>query len=73
MALPESAIIQFKKIWKNLYKIELDDKEARFRAENLVGLYRAVYNNRPSPDKNQQLNSEHAGENNIQPKNIEQL
>jgi hypothetical protein len=51
MALPESAIIQFKKIWKNLYKIELDDKEARFRAENLVALYRAVYN-KPSNGKN---------------------
>lgn len=73
MALPESAIIQFKKIWKNLYKIELDDKEARFRAENLVALYRAVYNNRPSPNKDQQLNPDYAGENNIQPKNTEQL
>lgn len=63
MALPESAIIEFKKIWKNLYKIDLDDKEARFRAENLVALYRAVYN---KPKSN-------AGENIIQSQNTEQL
>lgn len=55
--LPESAIIQFKKIWKSLYEIELDDKEARFRAENLVGLYRAVYGNRQDFNKENQINS----------------
>ena len=54
--LPESAIIQFKKIWKSLYKIELDDKEARFRAENLVGLYRAVYGNRQDIQNKKQIN-----------------
>jgi hypothetical protein len=61
MALPESAITQFKKIWKNLYKIELDDKEARFRAENLVALYRAVYNNQKSNAGKSIIQSENHG------------
>lgn len=62
MALPESAIIQFKKIWKDLYKIELDDKEARFRAENLVALYRAVYNNPKSNAGKSIIQSENHGQ-----------
>ena len=61
MTLPDSAITQFKKIWKDLYKVELDDKEARLRAKNLVALYRAVYNKQNND-----------GENIIQPNNTEQ-
>jgi hypothetical protein len=67
--LPEAAIIQFKKIWKKLYGIELSDNEASFRANNLVALYRAVYGNRQDIQNNKQINSNHAGENNIQTEN----
>jgi hypothetical protein len=49
MSLPKEAIEQFKKIYKKLYKTELSDKEASYRANNLVGLYRAVYGNRGIP------------------------
>ncbi|MFA6895589.1 MAG: hypothetical protein WC242_00025 [Candidatus Paceibacterota bacterium] len=67
--LPESAIIQFKKIYKSLYKVDLTDEEARLGAEDLLAKYRAVYSNRPSPYQDKQLNSNNAGENNIQSQN----
>jgi hypothetical protein len=54
--LPENAITEYKKIYKKLYGIELTDKEARFRAEHLVGLYRTVYGNQTINLKNQTQN-----------------
>jgi len=41
--LPKKAIDQFKELYKERYNIELDDKEAEFRANNLFNLYKAVY------------------------------
>jgi len=67
--LPETAIIQFKKIWKKLYGIELSDSEAVFRANNLVALYRAVYGNRLGIQNNKEINPNYDGENNIQTEN----
>ena len=51
MSLPQKAIEQFKKIYKKLYKTELSNEEASYRANNLVGLYGAVYGNRDIPKK----------------------
>jgi len=67
--LPEAAIIQFKKIWKKLYGIELSDEEASFRANNLVALYRAVYGNRLGVQNNRQIDPNYDGENNVQTEN----
>jgi len=41
--LPQSAIKEFQALYKKLYGIAIDDDEALRRAENLVGLYVAVY------------------------------
>jgi len=43
ITLPREAIIEFKKLYKKHYGVELSDKEAEFRANNLVNLYDAVY------------------------------
>lgn len=41
--LPKQAITEFKKLYAKNYGIELSDKEASYRANNLVALYAAVY------------------------------
>jgi len=43
--LPDQAIQEFKEIYYKQYGVKLSDKEASFRANNLVNLYRAVYTN----------------------------
>jgi len=67
--LPETAIIQFKKIWKKLYGIELSDDEASFQANNLFALYQEVYGNRLGIQNNKEINPNYDGENNIQTEN----
>ena len=41
--LPKEAIEQFKKLYAKNYGIEISDEEAIRRANNLVAVYRAVY------------------------------
>ena len=41
--LPKEAIKEFKRIYAKNYGVELSDKEATERANNLVALYNAVY------------------------------
>ena len=55
--LPKEAIEEFKKLYFRNYKIQLSDKEATRRANNLVALYGAIYNNAQSGriDNNQRL------------------
>lgn len=43
MFLSEEAIKEFKKIYKQKFKKNLSDIEASRRANNLLGLYKAVY------------------------------
>ncbi len=50
MPLPQKAIDQFKKIYKKLYKKDLSNKEATYRTNNLVDLYKAVYGHTYSPE-----------------------
>lgn len=40
--LPQEAIKEFKKLYKERFKVELSDEEAAFRANNLVNLYEVV-------------------------------
>ena len=41
--LPLDAITEYKAIYKKLYGVVLSDEEATLRANNLVNLYKAVY------------------------------
>ena len=41
--LPPEAIKEFKELYKKRFGVDLIDQEASFRANNLVGLYEAVY------------------------------
>ena len=41
--LPKEAIEEFKKLYKERFKVELSDEEAAFRANNLVNLYEVVH------------------------------
>jgi len=41
--LPKEAIEEFKKLYLKNYGIQLSDKEATYRANNLVALFTAVY------------------------------
>lgn len=41
--LSKEAIEEYKKIYKNRFGVDLNDDEAAFRANNLVNLYKAVY------------------------------
>ena len=41
--LPKEAIEEFKKLYKQRFKVDLSDEEASFRANNFVNLYKAVY------------------------------
>jgi hypothetical protein len=43
LMLPKEAIEEFKKLYKQRFKVDLSDEEAVFRANNLVNLYEAVY------------------------------
>ena len=47
--LPNEALAEFKKLYKNRYGVELSDEEAAFRATNLINLYDAVYTDEPIP------------------------
>jgi hypothetical protein len=40
--LPKEAIEEFKKLYKERFKVELSDEEAAFRANNLINLYEIV-------------------------------
>ncbi len=40
--LPTEAVKEFAKLFKQVYGIDLDEKEAALRAGNLLNLYRAV-------------------------------
>ena len=40
--LPKEAIEEFKKLYKERFKVELNDEEAAFRANNLINLYEIV-------------------------------
>lgn len=41
--LPKEAIEEFKKLYLQRFKVQLTDAEASFRANNLVNLYKFVY------------------------------
>lgn len=41
--LPLDAITEYKTIYKKLYGVVLSDEEATLRANNLVNLFKAVY------------------------------
>ncbi len=41
--LPKEAIEEFKKLYKERFRVELSDEEAVFRANNLVNLYEIVH------------------------------
>lgn len=41
--LPKQAIEEYKKLYKERFGVDLDDGEAILRANNLVNLYKAVY------------------------------
>lgn len=54
--LPKEAIEEFKKLYEQRFKVQLSDAEASFRANNLVNLYKAVYEEpEPGPIRNQQV------------------
>lgn len=40
--LPQEAIKEFKRLYKERFKVELSDEEAVLRANNLVNLYEIV-------------------------------
>ena len=50
--LPRKAIKEFKEIYAKNYGVELSDKEATRRANNLVALYAAVYGDNSGQIKN---------------------
>ena len=51
MILPEEAIIEFQKLYKARYGQDISVEEARFRAENLMKLYRVTYTDHyPEPE-----------------------
>jgi hypothetical protein len=49
--LPPEAIKEYKEMYKKLFNVELSDKEASFKANNLVSLYQLVYGDEPNPTK----------------------
>jgi hypothetical protein len=57
--LPQKAIDQFKELYKKRFGIELDDKEAEFRANNLINLYKAVYIGPISDNDNVELKNQY--------------
>lgn len=40
--LPPEAIVEYKKLYRKRFGVNLSDAEASFRANNLVNLYKAV-------------------------------
>lgn len=40
--LPQEAITEYKKLYRERFKVELSDEEAVLRANNLVNLYEVV-------------------------------
>jgi hypothetical protein len=57
--LPQKAINQFKELYKKRFGIELDDKDAEFRANNLINLYKAVYIGPISDNDNANLKNQY--------------
>ena len=57
--LPKKAIDQFKELYKKRFGVELDDKEAEFRANNLFNLYKAVYISPISDNDNVELKNQY--------------
>ncbi len=55
--LPQQAIVEYKLIYKKLYGVELSEEEATLRANNLLNLYKAVYEE-PVFDDQAQTNQE---------------
>lgn len=46
----KEAVEEFKQIYKKKFGVEISDEEARFRANNLVNLYKAVYGDSSNPN-----------------------
>jgi len=57
--LPQKAIDQFKELYKKRFSVDLDDKEAEFRANNLFNLYKAVYIGPISDNDNVELKNQY--------------
>jgi hypothetical protein len=57
--LSKKAIDQFKELYKKRFGIDLDDKEAEFRANNLINLYKAVYIGPISDNNNAELKNQY--------------
>jgi len=57
--LPKKAIDQFKELYKKRFGVNLDDKEAKFRANNLFNLYKAVYIGPISDNDNVELKNQY--------------
>ena len=57
--LPKEAIEEFKKLYLQRFKVQLTDAEASFRANNLVNLYKFVYEeSTPGPIKSNSYENE---------------
>ena len=53
--LPKEAIKEFQQIYRQEFGVDLSDEEAQRRADNLVNLYKFVYEeSEPGPIQNQQ-------------------
>lgn len=48
--ITRASLLEFKKIWRQIYGVELSDDEAYNRAGVLLSLFRVVYAN-PNPEK----------------------
>ena len=60
--LPKEAVKEFKDLFRKIYKIELSDEEAFFRANNLFNLYEAIYGGQKLKETNERTYK------NLQPK-----
>jgi len=54
--LSKESITEYKKLYKKRYGVDLSDDEAVRRANNLVNLYKAVYQSMPYSNKLEPLN-----------------
>lgn len=59
--LPREAVKEFKELFLEIYKIELLEEEASYRANNLFNLYEAVYDDQYH---NQKINPKNENRNN---------
>jgi hypothetical protein len=50
--LPSEAIEEYKKLYEKRFGVKLSEEEAVFRANNLVKLYRSVYEVAPAQVRN---------------------